>query len=181
MLAANIPRDLQCQRREVRAWHQSRMHLNILRENKKITSINRHDHAVMARILLAEAYHHDPKRKQNTEKWMHIRDGLMKECYGNNSIMSIAPDPHQSVLAKLSSMMLWVNSVSPDSEVNEVRCWTYKYNEEEMTRRHLVMNRTLAELKVSSHQYPLKGAQRSASAPVASYRDPISTTFGRRK
>ena len=126
------------QLRESRAWHQTRLHRTILQENRK-QFVCREDHVIMAKILLAEARRADPNLTQNREKWRRIHASIDKEASCSNSILSIAADPYASIISKLSSMMLWTAD-------ENIRCWTFKYNGYEMTRRQLSQAATLAEV-----------------------------------
>lgn len=126
------------QRREVRAHNHQLLHNYVLRENSKISSATRHDHKVMLKILLSEAVRADTAKAANRPKWERIMKEMVKEVDARNSMMSIAPDPYQGCIAKLSSMMMW----------NETgRYWQYRYWEEELNRRRSVQARTLGALR----------------------------------
>ena len=94
----------------------------------------------MAKILVAEARRADSNLQKNRAKWTNIYRAVAKESEASNSIMSIAADPYASIIAKLSSMMLW------SGDEDEVRCWTFRYNEAEMGRRRTSLTATLAQL-----------------------------------
>lgn len=64
---------------------------------------------------------------------------IERECRTASTILTVAPDPYNGALAKLSSMMLWNDEV--------VRKWHYRYNDDELTRRKTAQTKTLAELK----------------------------------
>lgn len=130
---------METQKREVRAWRQSRLHNFILSESRKITSVSRNDHRIMLRTLVAEARKNDPNRAVNEGKWKHIATAVDTECRNASSIMSIAPDPYSSAVAKLSSMMIWNDEI--------IRMWSYKYNEHEIARRKANQTKTLAALQ----------------------------------
>lgn len=126
------------QRREVRAYQHQLLHNYVLRENSKINAVTRSDHRAMIKILLSEAFWEDREKATNLPKWERILRDLMKEVDSKNSIMSIAPDPYQGCVAKLSSMMMWNESG---------RYWQYRYWEEELNRRRSVQARTLMALR----------------------------------
>eukprot|EP00331_Platyophrya_macrostoma_P009010 CAMPEP_0176420900 /NCGR_PEP_ID=MMETSP0127-20121128/8865_1 /TAXON_ID=938130 /ORGANISM="Platyophrya macrostoma, Strain WH" /LENGTH=220 /DNA_ID=CAMNT_0017801551 /DNA_START=27 /DNA_END=689 /DNA_ORIENTATION=+ len=127
------------QQRELKAWRQSKLHHFILSETRKITNVSRNDHRVMLRILISEAQRLDPNRQQNRKKWEDMLHAVERECRSASTILTVAPDPYNGSLAKLSSMMLWNDEA--------VRKWHYRYNDDELARRKTVQTKTLAELK----------------------------------
>ncbi|CUG91111.1 Hypothetical protein, putative [Bodo saltans] len=130
---------METQKREVRAWRQSKLHNFILSESRKISSVSRNDHRIMLRTLVSEARRNDPNRPANEARWKHIASSVDLECRNASSIMSIAPDPYSSAVAKLSSMMIWNDEC--------IRLWQYKYNEHEIARRRANQTKTLAALQ----------------------------------
>ncbi|KAF8286144.1 hypothetical protein TcBrA4_0027750 [Trypanosoma cruzi] len=118
--------NLERNRRSIAAWHQTRLNNIILEEIRK-ACVSRDDHRLMLKQLISTAYHKDPQRKANIDKWKGIMLAVEKEYVGANALFSISPDPYQRVLAKISSMMIWDG---------EVRHWEYSYCTEEIARRH---------------------------------------------
>jgi hypothetical protein len=131
--------NMETQKREVRAWRQSKLHNFILSESRKISSVSRNDHRIMLRTLVTEARRNDPNRATNKAKWTRIATLVDLECRNASSIMSIAPDPYSSAVAKLSSMMIWNDE--------SIRLWQYKYNENEIARRRAAQTKMLAVLQ----------------------------------
>jgi hypothetical protein len=129
---------LHAQQREVDAWHQTRRNNQVLEESRKTATVSRKDHLIMVRILVAEAYQHDANRIRNKEKWKKMVEDVKKEFRGS-SMFAVGPDPYNSCLSKLSSMMLW--------NTENVRVWPLKYNENEMTRRRAAQLVVLSQLR----------------------------------
>ncbi|RNE96661.1 uncharacterized protein Tco025E_09675 [Trypanosoma conorhini] len=138
--------DLERDMRRVAAWHQSKLHNIILSEARK-AQVSREDHRLMLKQLVSAAYHRDPQRKENIERWKRIMLAVEMEYIGANALFSLAPDPYQQVLSKLSSMMIWGGGK---------RHWTYSYCTEEFARRRSCHTEVLQQLKQSG-KYFLNG------------------------
>lgn len=93
----------------------------------------------MLRILVGEAQRHDANRKPNRKKWQDMLVAVDRECRSASTILTVAPDPYNGALAKLSSMMLWNDEA--------IRKWNYRYNDEELSRRKATQSKVLAEIK----------------------------------
>ncbi|KPI87023.1 hypothetical protein ABL78_3888 [Leptomonas seymouri] len=126
-------------RKSIMAAHQNMLNKFILRESRD-AMVSRQDHQIMLRQLISVAYYRDPNRVENRQLWRRIMAAISKEYYGSKAIFSLSPDPYESVIAKLSSMMLW------DSDI---RYWTYGYCDTEMTRRRNAQVETLKKLQES--------------------------------
>ncbi|EPY33185.1 hypothetical protein STCU_02444 [Strigomonas culicis] len=124
-------------RHRIRSVRQFQLNQFILRESKAAT-VSRQDHHVMLRQLLAAAYFADPERRAHRAQWRQIVVAVRKEYWGANAILSLSPDPYHTVLAKLSSMMLW----NPSH-----RRWDYTYSDDTLTKRRLRQEEVLAQLK----------------------------------
>lgn len=129
----------QQQQRELKAWRATKLHHFILAESRKITNVSRSDHRIMLRILVGEAQRHDANRKPNRKKWQDMLVAVDRECRSASTILTVAPDPYNGALAKLSSMMLWNDEA--------IRKWNYRYNDEELSRRKATQSKVLAEIK----------------------------------
>ena len=132
---ANRSHDRQC----IMAFHQNQLNKFILRQTKEAT-VGRQDHQIMLRQLISVAYYRDENRMANRQLWRKIMAAIGKEYYGSKAIFSLSPDPYESVVAKLSSMMLWDDNI---------RHWAYGYCETEMTRRRNAQVETLKKLQES--------------------------------
>lgn len=132
---ANRSHDRQC----VSAAHQNQLNKFILRQSKEAV-VGRQDHQIMLRQLISVAYNRDPERVANRPLWRKIMAAIGKEYYGSKAIFSLSPDPYESVVAKLSSMMLWDG---------DIRHWQYGYCDTEMTRRRNAQVETLTKLQES--------------------------------
>ncbi|CAJ1032222.1 hypothetical protein Q4I30_006108 [Leishmania utingensis] len=126
-------------RQSILSARQNLLNEFILRETKKAT-ISRQDHHIMLRQLISAAYFRDPNHVANRQQWRRIMASIGKEYYGSKAIFSLSPDPYDSVVAKLSSMMLWDD---------EIRHWSYDYCDAEMTRRRNAQVETLKKLQAS--------------------------------
>lgn len=136
---ANRSHDRQC----VSAAHQNNLNKFILRQSKEAT-VGRQDHQIMLRQLISVAYKRDPNRVANRPLWRKIMAAIGKEYYGSKAIFSLSPDPYESVVAKLSSMMLWDG---------DIRHWQYGYCDTEMTRRRNAQVETLTKLQESGQLF----------------------------
>ncbi|CBZ28994.1 conserved hypothetical protein [Leishmania mexicana MHOM/GT/2001/U1103] len=126
-------------RQSILSARQNLLNEFILRETKD-TTVSRQDHHIMLRQLISAAYFRDPNRVSNRPLWRRIMAAIGKEYYGSKAIFSLSPDPYDSVVAKLSSMMLWDD---------EIRHWTYGYCDSEITRRRNAQIETLKKLQAS--------------------------------
>lgn len=126
-------------RQSILSAHQNQLNEFILRETKE-TCVSRQDHQIMLRQLISVAYFRDPNRIANRPQWRRIMAAIGKEYYGSKAIFSLSPDPYESVVAKLSSMMLWDD---------EIRHWSYGYCDSELTRRRNAQVETLTKLQAS--------------------------------
>ncbi|KAG5498816.1 hypothetical protein JKF63_03105 [Porcisia hertigi] len=126
-------------RQSILSMRQNLLNEFILREVKG-TTVSRQDHHIMLRQLVSAAYFRDRNRVANRPHWRRILAAIGKEYYGSKAIFSLSPDPYDSVVAKLSSMMLWDD---------EIRHWSYGYCESEVTRRHDLQVETLRKVKES--------------------------------
>lgn len=126
-------------RQRLQALRQNQLNDFILKHTKA-TQVSRHDHHIMLRQLIGEAFNRDSGRREHRAKWKRIVVAVRKEYWGANAIFTLSPDPYHNVLAKLSSMMLWDN---------EVRHWDYMYNDCELTRRRDRQTEVLAQLQSS--------------------------------
>ncbi|KAG5496775.1 hypothetical protein JIQ42_03608 [Leishmania sp. Namibia] len=126
-------------RQSILSARQNQLNEFILRETKEATA-SRQDHHIMLRQLISAAYFRDPNRVANRPQWRRIMAGIGKEYYGAKAIFSLSPDPYDSVVAKLSSMMIWDE---------EIRHWSYGYCDSEMTRRRNAQVETLMKLQAS--------------------------------
>ncbi|RNF11324.1 hypothetical protein TraAM80_00960 [Trypanosoma rangeli] len=138
--------DLERDKRRVAAWHQTNLHNIILNETRKM-QVSREDHRLMLKQLVSTAYHRDPHRKANIDKWKRIMLAVEMEYVGANALFSLAPDPYQQVLSKLSSMMIWGGGE---------RHWVYNYCTEEIVQRRCRQAEVVQQLKQSG-KYFLKG------------------------
>ncbi|KPA83437.1 hypothetical protein ABB37_03066 [Leptomonas pyrrhocoris] len=132
---ADRSHDRQC----ITAAHQNSLNKSILRLSKE-AMVGRKDHQIMLRQLISVAYYRDPHRVANRQLWRKIMAAIGKEYYGSKAIFSLSPDPYESVIAKLSSMMLWDGNI---------RQWAYGYCDAEMTRRRNAQVETLSKLQES--------------------------------
>lgn len=126
-------------RQSIAAAHQNHLNKFILRQSKEAT-VGRQDHQIMLRQLISVAYYRDENRVANRQLWRKIMAAIGKEYYGSKAIFSLSPDPYESVVAKLSSMMLWDG---------DIRHWAYGYCDTEMTRRRNAQVETLTKLQES--------------------------------
>ncbi|KAG5472536.1 hypothetical protein LSCM1_03938 [Leishmania martiniquensis] len=126
-------------RQSILSARQNQLNEFILRETKEAT-VSRQDHHIMLRQLISAAYFRDPNRVANRPQWRRIMAAIGKEYYGSKAIFSLSPDPYDSVVAKLSSMMIWDE---------EIRHWSYGYCDSEMTRRRNAQVETLKKLQAS--------------------------------
>lgn len=126
-------------RQSIMAAHQNHLNKFILRQSKEAT-VGRQDHQIMLRQLISVAYYRDENRVANRQQWRKIMAAIGKEYYGSKAIFSLSPDPYESVVAKLSSMMLWDG---------DIRHWAYGYCDTEMTRRRNAQVETLTKLQES--------------------------------
>ncbi|CCW61536.1 unnamed protein product [Phytomonas sp. EM1] len=129
--------DLDYQR--ILADRQNKLNNFILRQSKA-ANVKRHDHHIMLRILISEAYFRDPDRAKNRPLWKKIVAEIGKEYWGANAIFNLSPDPYHDVLAKLSSMMIWNN---------KARHWRYQYHDTELEARQARQLEILERLKLS--------------------------------
>lgn len=136
--AAQLEQDKQ----RIAADNQNKLNNFILNEQSSL-AIDRHDHLIMLRQLIGTAYFSDPKRAENRPKWKKILAEVRKEYWGAHAIFNLSPDPYQSVVAKLSSMMLWSK---------ELRNWTYTYHEAALLERQ---NRQVVLIKNLNEQNKL--------------------------
>lgn len=130
-------------RQSILSARQNLLNEFILRETKEAT-VSRQDHHIMLRQLISAAYFRDPNRVSNRPLWRRIMAAIGKEYYGSKAIFSLSPDPYDSVVAKLSSMMLWDD---------EIRHWAYGYCDSEITRRRNAQVETLKKLEASGRLF----------------------------
>ncbi|CAC9515658.1 conserved hypothetical protein [Leishmania infantum JPCM5] len=130
-------------RQSILSARQNLLNEFILRETKEAT-VSRQDHHIMLRQLISAAYFRDPNRVSNRPLWRRIMAAIGKEYYGSKAIFSLSPDPYESVVAKLSSMMLWDD---------EIRHWAYGYCDSEITRRRNAQVETLKKLEASGRLF----------------------------
>ncbi|CAD2217944.1 hypothetical protein AGDE_05599 [Angomonas deanei] len=111
----------------------------ILKETKAC-AVSREDHHIMLRQLIATAYANDPRRREHRQQWRQLVASVRKEYWGASAILSLSPDPYHTVLAKLSSMMLWDN---------DCRRWDYTYCDDAVADRHARQKNILSSLASS--------------------------------
>ncbi|KEG14432.1 hypothetical protein DQ04_00471060 [Trypanosoma grayi] len=135
--------DMERGRQSIAAWRQTKLN-NIILEETRRACVSREEHRLMLKQLLSLAYHRDPNRKANLNKWKRILLAVEKEYLGANALFTLSPDPYHQVLATLSSMMLW-NA--------EVRHWTYEYCSDEIVHRRSRQMEILLRLQQSGKMF----------------------------
>lgn len=99
--------DFEQDKKRVCAWKQERLNERVA---KHLKPLSRHDHQVMLRILIGQAYGKDPQRKENRVKWCKVLSNMSNKFDGAAAILSMSPDPFNEVLGALSRMRLWSNT-----------------------------------------------------------------------